>query len=94
MLVFHGCRSEKMYMHRSSRDSSSGLKRDYKEKEVLNLTPLKEYPTVNLHEDSDIHFSSAPNGVIIERPPEFDHVIVEERKDGAEGVHASQCAMC
>lgn len=83
-----------MYMHRSSRDSSSGLKRDYKEKEVLNLTPLKEYPTVNLHEDSDIHFSSAPNGVIIERPPEFDHVIVEERKDGAEGVHASQCAMC
>lgn len=40
-------------------------KKDYKVKEVLDPSHIKELPSVNLNEDNDVHFLSAANDMKI-----------------------------
>ena len=54
-----------MCLNGTSRDGCNMLMENIKEKMVH--TPLQEYPTINLHEDNDIHFSEAPTYDVIEQ---------------------------
>ena len=60
-----------------SQDNFCTSKEKHKEKEVVHATPVREFPTVNLHEDNDIEFSGAPNHVVIDQSIGAYHVVDE-----------------
>ncbi|KAJ8633548.1 hypothetical protein MRB53_026884 [Persea americana] len=67
---------QRMPSHGLSQDNSCALREKHKE-EVVHATPVREFPTVNLHEDNDLEFSEAPNHVVIDQSIGADHVVDE-----------------
>ncbi|KAJ8620257.1 hypothetical protein MRB53_028786 [Persea americana] len=70
-------RLQRMLLHGPSQDNSRASREKYKEKKVVYATPVREFFTVNLHEDNDIKFSGAPNHVVIDRSIGAYHVVDE-----------------
>ncbi|XXG77629.1 hypothetical protein AAC387_Pa08g1746 [Persea americana] len=67
---------QRMPSHGLSQDNSCALREKHKE-EVVHATPVREFPTVNLHEDNDLEFSEASNHVVIDQSIGADHVVDE-----------------
>ena len=67
-------------------------KRGYKVKEVAVVSPIKEFPTINLKENDDVNFPSVMNGMKDEAQPMYHESNNKVDNDGSEGVHTSGSA--
>lgn len=74
-------------------EKSTTLSRSCKGKEVIELTHVRELPTVDLHKDNDMHFPFVPNNMTPYHS--LGQVIVvndiEDGTDYDDEVHLDEC---